>query len=724
MEKRAITLLLLAFNISVLIGQNSISAIVKDGNTGEPLVGATLIIEDTQLGGVTDSNGTVSISNIPDGKYEVQVRFIGYGQEEKQLEFPMQSNEPVEFELEEEEDELDEVIVSTTRSSRTIKDIPTRIETIAGEELEEKSNMKSGDIRMLLSESTGIQTQQTSATSANASIRIQGLDGRYTQILKDGFPLYAGASSGLGLLQIPPLDLKQAEVIKGSSSTLYGGGAIAGLVNLISKTPTEKRELAFHLNGSSGRGFDINGFYGQRFKKIGTTIFVSHNRNWAYDPAKTGLTAIPKFERYTLNPKLFVYFSEKSKLVFGVNTTYENRLGGDLKYIQGKGDSTHSYYEKNLTQRYSTQLAYDLNFKGIHHIGFKNSISYFNRKINIPRYQFDGTQVASFTEINYSNSKEKIEWVTGVNVWTDNFREKQPDSISKRNYDLITVGAFGQNLWKATKWLNLETGFRVDYVVNRGFAFLPRLSALFKITPELTSRIGGGFGYKAATIFTEESERVQYKNVLAIIPSNRMERSYGTNVDFNYRTSFADGKVTFSANQLFFFTYINKPLLLQRSSTGLYQFINANGNLNTKGTETNIKIGYDDFKLFLGYTFTDARLVQDGGSNSNPLTPKHRLNAVLMYELEDVLKVGLEAYYFSPQKLSDGTTGKQYVICGFMIEKLWKRVSVYLNFENFLDVRQTRYGNIYTGSVTEPIFRDVYAPLDGFLVNGGIKIRL
>lgn len=240
MEKRAITLLLLAFNISVLIGQNSISAIVKDGNTGEPLVGATLIIEDTQLGGVTDSNGNVSISNIPDGEYEVQVRFIGYGQEEKQLEFPMQSNEPVEFELEEEEDELDEVIVSTTRSSRTIKDIPTRIETIAGEELEEKSNMKSGDIRMLLSESTGIQTQQTSATSANASIRIQGLDGRYTQILKDGFPLYAGASSGLGLLQIPPLDLKQAEVIKGSSSTLYGGGAIAGLVNLISKTPTEK----------------------------------------------------------------------------------------------------------------------------------------------------------------------------------------------------------------------------------------------------------------------------------------------------------------------------------------------------------------------------------------------------------------------------------------------------------------------------------------------------
>lgn len=134
--------------------------------------------------------------------------------------------------------------------------------------------MKPGDIRMLLNESTGIITQQTSATSGNASIRIQGLDGRYTQILKDGFPVFAGAASGLGLLQTPPLDLKQVEIIKGSTSTLYGGGAIAGLINLISKTPEEKRDLGLHLNGTSGKGLDVSAFYGQRFKKVGTTILL------------------------------------------------------------------------------------------------------------------------------------------------------------------------------------------------------------------------------------------------------------------------------------------------------------------------------------------------------------------------------------------------------------------------------------------------------------------
>jgi outer membrane receptor for ferrienterochelin and colicins len=175
----------------------------------------------------------------------------------------------------------------------------------------------------------------------------------------------------LGLLQTPPLDLKQVEIIKGSSSTLYGGGAIAGLVNLISKTPTDERELRFHLNGSSGRGFDINGFYGQRFNKIGTTIFASHNRNWAYDPANIDLTAIPKFERYVFNPKLFVYFSDKTKLNVGLNTAIENRIGGDIHYIQGNSDTIHSYFEENKTQRYSTQLSFDHKF---------NDKSFFNLK--------------------------------------------------------------------------------------------------------------------------------------------------------------------------------------------------------------------------------------------------------------------------------------------------------------------------------------------------------
>lgn len=704
--------------------QNTFKAVIKDSEKKEPLMGVTAQVTGTTIATISDENGHIILTGIANGLQEIQFSYIGFAQRTDSFNFPLEDTAPIEILLYEQSVDLEEIVISSTRSTRTIQNIPTRIEFIGSEELDEKGNMKAGDIRMLLAEITGIHVQTTSPTSANASIRIQGLDGRYTQILKDGFPIYSGASSGLGLLQIPPLDLKQVEVIKGSTSTLYGGGAIAGLVNLISKTPTEERDLRFHLNGTSGRGLDINGFYGQKFKKIGTTIFASHNRNGAYDPAQIGLSAIPQFERYVLNPKLFVYFNDKTKMNFGINTTIENRLGGDMLYIKGKGDNTHQYFEENKTQRYSTQFVFDHTVNENSFVQIKNSVSYFNRNTAIPNYEFEGTQTATFTEASYTHSKEKSEWVTGVNIWTDNFKEKQMTAFPLRDYNQTTFGAFVQNSFKATDWLQLETGLRTDYVIDYGAVFLPRISALFQIANGLTSRIGGGFGYKTPTIFTEESERIQYQNVMPIDDNtNKLEKSYGANADINYRTNIGDDW-TFSINHLFFYTYLDNPLLLQNIATNTYQFINSSGYIHTKGTETNIKIGYDDFKLFLGYTFTDTRLIENGINTENPLTPKHRINSVLMYEIEDKWKIGLEAYHFSPQKLNDGTTGKDYVMCGFMAEKIWERFSLYINFENFLDTRQTRFDNIYTGTITNPVFKDIYAPLDGFVINGGIKFRL
>ena len=620
--------------------------------------------------------------------------------------------------------ELDTVTISSTRSTRTIQNIPTRVELIGKEELEEKGNMKPGDIRMMLNESTGIQTQQVSATSANSSIRIQGLDGRYTQMLKDGFPLYAGFSGGLGLLQTPPLDLKQVEVIKGASSTLYGGGAIAGLVNLISKVPTEEKELRFLANGTSAGGLDVSGFYGQKFEKVGLTLFAAHSSNTPYDPSTTGFTAIPKTARYVFNPKLFVYFSPKTTMNIGVNTTFEDRTGGDLQYIKGHGDSTHSYFEKNKSNRFSTQFSLTHQFNEHSSLAVKNSINSFSRTITIPDYVFDGKQLSSYAEVTYNNNREKMDWVAGFNMYTDNFKEYPTNGLLKRNYDQNTLGGFIQHTWKATKWLQMETGVRGDYVTDYGFVLLPRVSALFKVTPKLTSRLGGGFGYKPPTIFTEETERIQFRGVAPINPDyNKLERSYGANFDVNYRTTLFE-HMSVSINQLFFYTRINDPLLLVTAPGNLYQLINAQGYVDTKGWETNVKLGYGDFKLFIGYTYTDTWLKESGAKMPNPLTAKHRLNNVLMYELEDKWKIGLEAYYYSKQYLSDGTTGRSFWTMGFMAEKLWEHFSLFVNFENFTDTRQTRFDTIYTGTITHPVFRDIYAPLDGFIVNGGIKLKL
>ena len=724
MKIRFILLAMCILSVQNILSQNIFKAIIKDNESKDILIGVNATLNKTTNGASSDENGIITILNIPDGEQHITFSYLGYETKTKSFLFPLPTTDPIEIFLEPDEEMLEEVVISSTRGTRTIQNIPTRVEFISSEELGEKGSMKPGDIRMLLNESTGIITQQTSATSGNAAIRIQGLDGRYTQILKDGFPVFAGAASGLGLLQTPPLDLKQVEIIKGATSTLYGGGAIAGLVNLISKTPEEKKDLSLHFNGTSGKGLDVSGFYGQRFDKIGTTIFASYNKNWAYAPSNTDFTAIPQYDRYVLNPKLFLYFTENTQMSIGLNTMFENRLGGDIQYIKGKGGDVHSYFEKNKTQRHSTQLTFKHKFNEKNRLDLKNSVTYFKRNISIPDYSFEGTQISTFSELSYIHTTKKSEWVAGLNLWTDKFNEKKLTDFQLRNYNQTIMGAFIQNNWRTTKWLNLETGLRTDYVPNYGIAVLPRISAHFKITDKFSSRLGGGFGYKAPTIFTEDSERLQYQCVLPIDKNkNKLERSYGVNIDFNYVTSFCEGDITFSVNQLFFYTYLDTPLLLQSSENGLYRLNNITGNMDTKGGETNVKIGYKDFHLYLGYTFTDTHTTENSVKYENILTPKHRLNGILMYEVEDKWKIGLEAYYFSPQKLREGLKGKQYVVCGFMIEKIWERFSIYANFENFTDRRQTRFDTIYTGSISNPVFRDIYAPLDGFVMNGGIKLR-
>ncbi|WP_031527425.1 TonB-dependent receptor [Dyadobacter crusticola] len=721
--KKAFGAFLLLLSSSVAMSQHTLTAVIRDAASSQALPGATVKIAGTTVGATANEQGLISLAGIRAGRQKLTFSFIGYQPQEQQITFPVAGDTLIVL-LEASDEELEEVIISATRSSRTIQNIPTRVEFIGGEELEEKANMKPGDIRMMLNESTGIQTQQVSATSANSSIRIQGLDGRYTQILKDGFPLYAGFSGGLGLLQTPPLDLKQVEVIKGAASTLYGGGAIAGLVNLVSKAPADERELRFLINGTSAGGLDVNGFYSQKFNKIGLTLFAARNSSRAYDPSDEGFSAIPKTERYVFNPKLFVYFNDRTRLNVGLNTVFEDRIGGDMNYIRNEGDALNRYFEKNKSSRLSMQLSFEHDYSERMRLTVKNSVNSFDRRISIPAYTFDGRQLSTYSEAAFNMNHERSDWVAGVNLYTEQFRESPADNFVKRDYTQNTLGAFVQNTWQTAPWLSIETGLRGDYVFDYSLVLLPRISGLFKITPEWSSRLGGGLGYKTPTIFTEETERRQFRSVLPIGPeNNKLERSYGANFDVNYTTHF--GALSFGLNHMFFYTRINDPLLLGPTrDSGTAKLSNADGFVDTKGTETNLKLGYGDFKLFIGYTFTDAKLHEQGAKRVNPLTAKHRLNNVLMYEVEDKWKIGLEAYYYSKQTLNDGSVGRSYWITGFMAERLWEKFSLFINFENFTDTRQTRFGSIYNGNITNPVFKDIYAPLDGFVINGGIKLRL
>src|SRR5690606_6646049 len=387
-----------------------------------------------------------------------------------------------------------------------------------------------------------------------------------TQLLKDGYPLYSGFSGGLSLLQIVPLDLKQVEVIKGASSTLYGGGAIAGLVNLVSKTPNEERELNFLINGTSALGLDLSGFYSDRSEKLGTTFFASYNLGTPYDPADIGLTAIPEFRRLTVNPRLFYYFGEKATLDLGVNTVIEERTGGNIDYIEGDRNVNNPYFEINNTRRITTRAGFEQEYEDGSSLKLKNSFSFFNREIEIPEFQFAGDQFASFNEATYQFGQSELEWIVGANLWLDKFSQEEVTLSPVVDYNLVTYGAFVQNNWTVSEALSLESGLRADYQNEYGFFVLPRLSALFRFTDDLTARAGGVLGYKTPTIFTEDAERIQFQNVLPIdVSETEVERSIGFNFDINYRKELFD-VIDFSFNSLFFYTKVDDPLILENTS--------------------------------------------------------------------------------------------------------------------------------------------------------------
>lgn len=688
-------------------------------NTNQPLAGATVYFENLNIGEITNFDGIAVFSNIPDGEHRLLISYIGFETIEKYVTFP---NEPMmTFFLHESGQELEEIVIQSNRSTRTIRKIPTRIEFIGAEELGEKTAMNAANISMVLRESTGIQMQQTSLSSGNTNIRIQGLDGRYTQLLKDGFPLYGGFSSGLSIMQIPPLDLQQFEIIKGSSSTLYGGGAIAGLVNMISKTPKNEPELDIMFTQTQASGTTANIFYSKRNEKSGVSLYGSGNYQKAYDPEGDGFSNLPKTKSISFNPKYYYYPSDKTTFWIGVNGSYDDRIGGDIKKIEKGVFDDHQYTEENTSIRLSTQAVYTTKIDSVSSFSLKNSISYFDRDLKVQTLNFRGKQLNSFTEATYQRSGLKFDWILGSNLYTVNFDEKTT-GIERDRSD-TTAGIFVNSIYDLSEEWILETGFRADYAKDWGVFPLPRISILYRPHNNgFSSRIGGGLGYKIPDMFTEQAAAINYKNVLPINKDElNAEKSIGLNLDFNYKTRLSD-EIGVSFNQLFYVTSLQHSLLLEEIDNNQFKFKNASGAIMSKGSETNMKFTYKDFRWFLNYALIDTRLNYLPGNPQKPLTAKHNAGSVIMYENE-TWRIGYETYYTGQQVLLNGETSTDFITMGLLVMRNFKWGSTFVNFENFTDQGQSKFSPLVLPPHEDPVFAEIYAPTDGFILSIGIIIK-
>lgn len=717
-------LILCAFALllgQVVNAQNRIQFTLKDAESKETLIGATILLVSTKQGVVSDDKGIALFNDLPNGKWIFECAFLGYEKKMQSVEFPRDNAKIIEILLQPDEESLEQIVVTTSRSSRTIANTPTRIEAIALEEIDEKSNMRPANVSMLLHESTGIQVQQTSATSANSSIRIQGLDGRYTQLLKDGFANFGGFASGLSILDLPPLDLRQVEIIKGPASTLYGGGAIAGVVNFITKEPSDKREINLLFNQSHIGASDFGTFISGKNGKIGYTLLGTANYHRAFDVDNDDFTEVPKTLAFTFAPKIWFYINDKNTLSISNQTIMQKRQGGDINVIKNGVNVGHTFFETNQSIRNFTTLELQSQLSERKRLIAKQSFSVFDRTIEIPNYRFGGTQSNAYTDISLMQKFEKHALIIGTNFVYDHFKENQAFSNQKRDFNLSTIGVYAQDTWDATQKLSFENGLRLDHAGRFGTFLLPRLSALCKWNEHFSTRFSAGLGYKTPTMFTEQTESLAYQNVQNVQDSLQAERSAGGTFDLNYKTTL--GKWIFSANQMFFWTEIQKPLILQEQGNNLF-FKNALQPVQSKGFETNLKFIYDPFKFFIGYTYTDVKGLYIIGNQSLVLVPRHKLNLTTLYEVHKNVKIGLEGYLSSAQYLSNGTRSPAFWEFGFFAEKQFGKIAAYLNIENFTDTRQSRYKNVNEGTHTMPKFGEIWTHTEGRVFSGGIKIKL
>lgn len=709
----------LIFNVNK--AQNTFRARVLDSETNETLSGVTVQLEGTSIGAQSDSLGNVIIKNVPHGKNKFQFSFVGYEESEMEAEFPIRDTaflvlmKPTSL-------ATGEVMVTSLRSSSRIEDLPIKVEVLGYDEISEENGIAPGNIVSLLGDISGVQVQQTSVASGEQSLKVLGLGGKYTQVLRDGLPLYEGLGGGLGLLQIPPLDLKQVEIIKGSSPILYGGGAIAGIINLVSKEPTNKKEITFTLNRTSLSENNFNGYYAQRGQEAGLTMFAAVNTRKATDVDKDGFSDSPDFKNIYIHPRLFIYPDETSKLILGYSNFYENRIGGDMAVIGHGSSDAHSYFERNTSNRNTVELNYHKDFSQKRSLDLRSTGSLFGRNFDMPDFSLDGKQFLTYSELSYSIPSDKHTTVFGLNLLSENYKTLFSENKNITGYSNYTTGLFLQDEWAFQEKLSLESGLRVDYNNQYKFFFLPQLSLLYKPEKSLSMRLGGGAGYKTPGLFTEDVEDNELKDLLALSSSVNAEHSLGLNFDAKYEALLDEG-VSLTFDQAFYYTRINDPVSTEKVN-GRVLISNFYNYFDSKGSESYVRLMADELNIYLGYNYTLAQRSLKDFKTELPYTPKNKAAAIVTYEVEGLGRLGFEASYVGRQYTEDNIEKRGYWITAAMIAGSYKYIEVVFNVENLLDTRQSRYEKIVTGTLLNPVFQPLWAPIEGRVFNLSLKVSM
>ena len=534
-----------------IFGQMQMSAQNTDANVfgdvksdGEHIPFANVYVKGTNKGISTDESGHYMLIDLPLGKHTLVAKFIGYKDQEKEIEAVAGETIMVNFELKSELMSLDEIVVTGTKTFQRKTQAPVIVNVLGKNTLQavDATNIAEG-----LNFQPGLRVETDCQTCNYTQLRMNGLGGGYSQILMNSRPLFSPLIGLYGMEQIPSNMVERIEVVRGGGSALYGSSAIGGTVNVITQIPSDNSyDVNYTLHSINGRATDhvLNGNISMVNKKrnVGAVLFVSNrnreqydhegltlNDDGSYTKERDNYSELPKLRSNSFGGNLFFKPTDNQKLELNFTSIYEYRYGGEMI-------DKLAHLAKQSEERIHHILMGGLDYE----IDFNNRLSSLNAYVagqHTDRDHYTGNYPERFEyETDAEFEEDLLEHVTnppygktdnstlqgGINVnhrLTDFFSgtnqltagmeysyDEVVDSIPQYDYEIDqqtkNFGAFIQSDWKINPAFTLLTGLRADKHNLLDHAIVsPRVSLLYRLKEYTQFRATWGTGFRAPQAF-------------------------------------------------------------------------------------------------------------------------------------------------------------------------------------------------------------------------------
>ena len=556
--KRILSALVAALCIVLSAGANNTDAHIYghiiDGATGEHIPHIVVMLKGTTIGVSSDNSGHYVMRNLPEGKFTMEVSAIGYKTQTKEVEIRKGMSIEVNFTLEEDHVLLDGVIVSATRSETTRKMSPTLVNVVS---MDTYAQGNCTTVAQGLAFQPGVRIENNCQNCGFQQVRINGLDGQYTQILIDSRPIFSALAGVYGIEQLPANMIDRVEVMRGGGSALFGSSAIAGTINIITKEPVRNSAAISHtttsINGSSAfhNTTDINASIVSEDNKLGLAVFAQNTQKDAWDANGDGFTELSKISGQTAGLRGYVKTGIYSKITAEYHHLQEFRRGGDNIDLPP--------HEVMIAE----QTKHGINTGGLKFDWFsadqRHRLNVFASIQHIDRDSYYGAQ----KDPNAYGKTSDLTWVGGAQYIYKFKRclfmpadltaglEYNEDYLKDNmwGYDRITdqtvriASLYAQNEWKNDRW-GILIGGRLDkHNLIKGIIFSPRANLRYNPTKNINLRASYSYGFRAPQAFDEDLHIDNVGGTVSMIrlaDDLRVERSQSVSLSADLYHSWGD----------------------------------------------------------------------------------------------------------------------------------------------------------------------------------------